>query len=165
MFKPSSLTLDTTSIAFLFRITRATSASFLAKKIRISLHSGSFNWNLLLSDLTTSWLTECWIVLSWFLAMRSAIVLPSTYFHFSLVLLVSLSSIIKMNNQGPSFVSCGTPTSFHSCPTYANRGFIQNCMDRFKWKTITPFWTERHIQLNSFYKAVTELQLGDRTII
>ena len=41
MFKPSSLTLDTTSIAFSLIIAGATSASFLAKEIRISLHLGS----------------------------------------------------------------------------------------------------------------------------
>ena len=44
-------------------------------------------------------------MLSWFLAACSAMVVSSTYFHISLV---SISSIIKINNQGPSFVPCCT---------------------------------------------------------
>ena len=74
-----------------------------------------FSWNLFPSDLATSSFTSLWVMLSLFFAAGPVIVVSSTYFQSS-TLLVSISSIISMNIQGPCLVPCGTPAevSLHS---------------------------------------------------
>ena len=107
-FRPNNLTVDTTSIAFPLITMGAKSATDLANEIRSSLHFNSFSWNLFWLDLAISSSTSDWIWLSSFLSTHSAIVVSSTYFHSS-VLLVLMSSIMRINSHGPSLVPLGTP--------------------------------------------------------
>ena len=122
MFNPSNLTHETCSIAFPLMIIGLKSAGVFANEIRISLHFFSFSWNLFLPDFVTSSLTSSWILLAWFFATFSAIVVSSKYFHSS-VLVTSISSTIKTKSHGPSLVPWGTPagisphSDLQSCPS------------------------------------------------
>ena len=66
----------------------AKSAADLANEIRSSLHFDSFSWNLFWLDLAISSSTSDWIRLSSFLSTHSAIVVSSTYFHSSVLLVL-----------------------------------------------------------------------------
>ncbi|XP_067027143.1 uncharacterized protein [Acropora muricata] len=98
IFRPNNLTVDTTSIASPLITMGAKTAAGLANEIRSSLHFDSFSWNLFWLDLVISSLTSDWIRLSFFLSTHSAIVVSSTYFHSS-VLLVLISSVMRINSH------------------------------------------------------------------
>ena len=103
IFRPNNLTVDTTSIASPLITMGSKTAAGLVNEIRSSLHFDSFSWNLFWLDLVISSSTSDWIRLSFFLSTHSAIVVSSTYFHSS-VLLVLISSIMRINSHGPSLV-------------------------------------------------------------
>ena len=120
MVIPSNLAFHTTSIGFPLTIIGEKSGAHLAKDIRSYLHFDSFSWNLFVWYWVVISITASWILLVWFLATHSAMVVPSTYFHRS-KLVTSISSIIRRNSHGPSFVPEGHLLVFPSITQYKKR--------------------------------------------
>lgn len=113
--RPNTFTEGTTSM-FLWLITMGSNRLLdLEKLTQSSLHLVSLSWNPSTWVFVTSSSTYFCIELGSFFFTDSARVVLSTYFQ-SPTLSTFKSLIIMTNNQGPSFVPCGTPagTAPHS---------------------------------------------------
>ena len=107
----------------------------LTKESLSSLHLASFSWDLFSLDFWTCSSTSFWIVLALVLTTFSDMVVSSTYFHRS-GLLVSMSSIMRINSHAPSFLPCGTPAGvFCHSDMYSRSSLI--LFWRFFRKSIT----------------------------
>ena len=127
MFKPNSLTVCATLIAFPLTIIGSRSTRCLAKEILSSLHLATVSLEIYFSlDFSTSSSTSFWIVLALVLPTFSTMVVSSTYFHKS-GLLVSMSSIMRINSHGPSFCTLRDPAGVFPHSDMHSRSSLTLC--------------------------------------